>query len=107
MDLTQFLIKLDNKVDKLDTKFDKIDERVDNVDVTLAKQHIQLSEHIRRTEALEMRNEKFEQSVTRFNELHAQKTGMRTLIGWTAGGAALFLTVVGTVSTILQFVYAK
>lgn len=34
-------------------KVDTIDRRIDNVDVTLAKQHEQLAEHIRRTKLAE------------------------------------------------------
>lgn len=31
-------------------KLEKLDERIDNIDITLAKQHVSLDEHIRRTE---------------------------------------------------------
>jgi hypothetical protein len=32
------------------SKLDKLDERIDSIDITLAKQHVSLDEHIRRTE---------------------------------------------------------
>ena len=44
----------DNKLmDMLIKKLDTLDSRLDNIDVTLAKQHVQLAEHIRRTNLIE------------------------------------------------------
>lgn len=45
--------RIDNHFDRLDASIDKLDSRLDSVDVTLAKQHGQLVEHIKRSEANE------------------------------------------------------
>lgn len=34
-------------------KLDEMDKRIDNIDITLAKQHVSLEEHIKRTNLLE------------------------------------------------------
>jgi chromosome segregation ATPase len=40
-------------VDRLLNKLDQLDERLHSIDVTLAKQEVNLQEHMRRTELLE------------------------------------------------------
>lgn len=42
-----------NTLINIDSKVDKLDMRLDNVDVTLGKQQVELSDHIRRTEIAE------------------------------------------------------
>jgi hypothetical protein len=46
-------MKPDDIFDKIDTKLDRLDGRLDKIDVTLALQHKELAEHIRRTALLE------------------------------------------------------
>ena len=41
------------QLDRIEQKVDKLDHRLDNVDITLAKQHVSLDEHIKRTALLE------------------------------------------------------
>lgn len=45
---------LKDKLDSIETKVDRLDGRSDTIDITLAKQSVQLEEHIRRTELAEM-----------------------------------------------------
>jgi len=42
-----------SKLDSIDSKIDKLDSRTDSIDVTLAKQHVSLEDHKRRSEANE------------------------------------------------------
>lgn len=41
------------KLDKIEKKLDVVIDRIGSIDVTLAKQHVSLTEHMRRTELLE------------------------------------------------------
>ena len=43
----------EKKLEQIETKIDKLDNRLDSIDITLAKQHVVLEEHIKRTEILE------------------------------------------------------
>lgn len=54
-------------MEKLHGKIDKIAERINSIDVTLAKQHEQLKEHIRRTNILEQKLEPVEEHVAMIN----------------------------------------
>lgn len=51
------------KLEKLDEKLEKINERLNSVDITLAKQEVNLQEHMRRTELNEIAVEKISQSI--------------------------------------------
>ncbi len=44
-------------------KLDEMDKRLDNIDVTLAKQHVSLEEHIKRTNLLEEKLDPVEKHV--------------------------------------------
>lgn len=44
---------MDNKLNRIESKLDKVVEHISSIDTTLAGQHVQLREHIRRTELLE------------------------------------------------------
>jgi len=39
--------------DRIEQMLDRIEQRLDSIDVTLAKQHVSLQEHIRRTNIIE------------------------------------------------------
>jgi hypothetical protein len=72
---------------RIEAKLDKVDERVDRVDVTLSAQHVSLTEHMRRTEILE---EKVEPLV-----LHgAKRIGAWDLIKTALAGVGFFAAVV-------------
>lgn len=43
----------DDKLEKIENKIDILDTRLDRIDVTLAKQHLSLEHHIKRTELAE------------------------------------------------------
>lgn len=45
----------------------KLDSRLDSIDITLAKQHVSLDEHIRRTELLENKVDPIEKHVVFVN----------------------------------------
>ena len=53
--------------DRIDAKLDKISDHIANIDVTLAKQEVSLSDHIRRTALLEEKLEPIEKHVTMVN----------------------------------------
>jgi hypothetical protein len=53
-------------------KLDMMDSRMDNIDITLAKQHVSLDEHIRRTELLEIAREKSDEKISSL-ESHKDK----------------------------------
>lgn len=53
----------DDRLERIEVKIDKIATRMGNVDVTLAKQHVSLTEHIKRTKQLEDRVEPIERKV--------------------------------------------
>lgn len=44
---------MENKLNRIEGKLDKVVEHISSIDSTLAAQHVQLKEHIRRTELLE------------------------------------------------------
>lgn len=44
---------METKLARIEDKIDKIVDRISSIDVTLARQHVSLEEHIRRTVALE------------------------------------------------------
>jgi len=47
------MAELDERVVRIETKIDKVMEHVSEINVTLAKQHVSLDDHIRRTAILE------------------------------------------------------
>ena len=51
---------------KFEKKLDAISEKLQSIDVTLAKQHVVLDEHIRRTEILENRIDPIEKNSLMF-----------------------------------------
>lgn len=56
-----------DEVKTIRAKADEADKRLDSIDVTLAKQHISLENHIKRTELLEHRMEPVEKHVIAIN----------------------------------------
>lgn len=75
--------------DRIERKIDKIAEHIGNIDVTLAKQEVTLTEHIRRTSLLEKKMEPVEKHV---NMVHGVLKAIAALG-----------TVVGIVHAILKF----
>ena len=64
----------DDQITRIENKVDSIVERIGSIDVTIGKQEVSLSEHIRRTEILETRIEPIEKNM---NYIH----GVLKLIG--------------------------
>jgi hypothetical protein len=54
----------DDKLTRIEMKIDKIQEHIVGIDITLAKQHVSLDEHVRRTNLLEEQLRPVEQHVT-------------------------------------------
>lgn len=52
---------------RLEDKLDKISDKIGNIDVTLARQEVSLSEHIRRTNLLEEKLKPIEKHVAVIN----------------------------------------
>lgn len=69
-----------------DEKLDRIDGNIEQIKITLAKQHEQLSSHIRRTELLEARMEPVEKHV------------------WLVAGALKLVSVLALVATAVEVV---
>lgn len=67
----------DNRV--LD-KLDKLDTRIDNIDITLAKQHLSLEEHIKRSNMLEAKLEPVEKHVNSVNAVLKFAGGIAILL---------------------------
>lgn len=56
------------------SKLDKLDERIDNIDITLAKQHVSLELHIKRTDLNEQALELMAQETNaRLKKLESSK----------------------------------
>lgn len=72
------------QLERLETKLDKIGDDIGNINVTLAKQHVTLEEHIRRTELLEQKILPLERHVSATH------------------GVLKFLGVVGVLAAIVE-----
>lgn len=75
---------------RIEEKIDHLTERMSSVDVTLARQHVTLSEHMRRTEASEARLEKLEVEMQPLTRAHFMWAGVGKL-----------LAVLGTIAAVL------
>jgi archaellum component FlaC len=60
-------MKDDSRNQRIDDKLDKVMEHITSIDVTLAKQHVSLEEHIKRTNMLEDKLEPIEKHVNMVN----------------------------------------
>lgn len=74
---------------KVMDKLDIIDSRVDNIDITLAKQEVNLREHMRRTELLEKQHEVFNENFKPINAHVNQIKGGMKFVGALSAIAAL------------------
>ena len=86
---------MDNKdapvrLGRIEEKLDKVVEHITSIDVTLAKQHVSLKEHMRRTELLEMDMRPVKAHV---NAIH----GVLKAIGLAA-------TVLGALASVLKII---
>lgn len=79
-------------------KLDKIEERLDNVDVTLAKQHVTLEEHMRRSlaneEAVQILKEQMEPIK---DHVKAVNTVLKL-----AGGIAIVLAALESIKNLFS-----
>lgn len=57
-----------DELKKIEVKVDKIEEHLSKIDITLAKQHEQLREHIRRTELNETAVERITETLIPINK---------------------------------------
>lgn len=92
---TDLIDMIDKKLEKLDSRLDKIDEKTDQMDKTLAKQNIQLTYHIKRTDILEKR----------LSTLDRHKNNIELIvriIGWVASFAVAGIGLVKTIAEITK-----
>lgn len=61
-------------------KLDEMDKRIDSIDITLAKQHVSLEEHIKRTNLLEMKLEPIDTHVKSVNAVLKFAGGIAILL---------------------------
>lgn len=73
------------KLDRILDKIDAIDESIDEINITLAKQEVQLAEHIRRTKILEDQVKPIQEHVSRVNSLLLLFAGILAIIGGVKG----------------------
>lgn len=66
-----------SEFDKIDSKLDKIVEDINEINITLAAQHEQLKEHIKRSDLLEAKLDPIEKKITMIE-------GAGKLVGWIA-----------------------
>ena len=72
----------DKLVDRLEEKLDKIVDKMGSIDTTLAGQHVQLTDHIRRTELLENKMEGHEaEQAKALAGIHTHVTTVK-VFGW-------------------------
>lgn len=81
----------DDKFARIENKLDHVVEKIGSIDVTLAKQHVSLAEHIRRTNALESQLEPVKRHV---NMVH----GALKLIGLVALLGGIVEAIVAVIS---------
>lgn len=86
---------MDQITDKMDQKLDRIDERLDQIDIKQAENNIHLQEHMRRTEANEIRLSHLEEIWERMKSHLDKVEGMMILFKWVG-------LSVGSIYTILQ-----
>ena len=70
-------------MDRLLEKLDKIEEKIANIDVTLAKQHVSLDTHIKRTDLLEkLVNEIRKEEIAPISKHVARVEGALKFVGF-------------------------
>ena len=67
--------------DRIEAKLDSIQKDIGQINATLAAQHIEIKEHIRRTELLESRVEPIETQLTRLGGAFWALSGLAALAG--------------------------
>lgn len=80
----------EKRFDKIDATLEKLDSRLDNVDVTLAKQHVSLEEHMRRSDLLEEKMKPVEAHVAMVNGVFKFLGIASLIVGLIAGIKSLF-----------------
>ena len=86
MDTNEGVDLLIARLDRIESKVDVVRDRCAAIDVTLAQQAIQLTHHIRRTDALEARVEQVADEVRPVTEHVAKLKGAAWLIGAVVAG---------------------
>ena len=76
--------------ERLETKLDKVSDEIGNINITLAKQHITLEEHVRRTEILEDEIRPIKKHVAMVNGVLKLMGLLAPIIGAIAGALRWF-----------------
>lgn len=103
---------MDQRLNKIETKIDKLDEKVEKLVVTTATNSIVLDEHMRRSDALEKRNDLLEQSIalqreefkqaviSHKEELHKELAPIKTVVDRVKFSAVLLMSIVSIIATL-------
>lgn len=79
---------------KIEDRLDKIDDKLESIDKTLALQEANLAEHMRRTELLEIQNEKLiKEELAPIKEHVNQLKGGAKLIALLALMASVYMAI--------------
>ena len=78
---------------KLEEKLDKIDGRLSSIDVTLAKQEVNLQEHMRRTQLNEQAIEKITENLVPINKHVGHVEGAFKVLGMIATAAGVIVGI--------------
>ncbi len=91
---------LKNQLTVIENKIDKMDSRVDNVDVTLAKQSVELENHIYRTQLSEKNIEMLREQVKPIQQKHDMIAGGFKLAGIVSAGCGLIIGAFKVISLL-------
>ena len=80
-------------MDRIENKVDKLDTRLDNIEIRQAENNLNWQEHMRRTEANEVRLTHLEEIWERMKSHLDKVEGMMLLFKWTGLTAGLVYTV--------------
>lgn len=84
----------DNRLERIEQKVDKIDETLQTVNIVLAKQHVVLEEHVRRTNLLEQELKPVKLHVDRVEGV-VKFLGLVGVLAAIIEGTVAFLSYVG------------
>lgn len=93
--------ELMDKLNKIEDKFDVLDGRIDNIDVTLAKQHVSLEYHIKRSDQADAAIKIISDELLPVKD-HVKAVG--TVVKYTAWIVGVLGTAVGIVATLKSLV---
>lgn len=88
---------------RIEDKLDKLDSRLDSVDVTLAKQHMTLKEHMRRSVANEENVSMLREDFKPLQKHVAMIEGAFKFLGMTVSAIIGLIGVAAAIYTILDY----